>query len=147
MPTDGLDQALVNAGIALLRLDTALVVYPGGVPTPTPNPPYVVVRSYVEWPAFAAGDSLDGVSGSPTVKWYCYCVGGGQDATPETASIAAIGVAQRVRAQLLNKRPVIAGLNLGMIRQDVGAGTPTPNETTGVPVMETLSIYRLMAAS
>lgn len=145
MPTDGIDQALVNAGIALLRADASLVVCPGGVPKPTPNPPYVVVRSFVDWPTAAASDSLDGVSGSPTVKWYCYCVGGGIDATPETASIAAIGVAQRVRTQLLNKRPVVTGLNLGMIRQDVGAGTPTPNETTGVFVMECLAIYRLMA--
>lgn len=147
MPTDGLDQALVNAGIALLRTDTQLVVLPGGAPNPTPNPPYVVVRSYVDWPAAADGDALDGISGSPTVKWYCYCVGGGLNATPETASIAALAVAERVRTQLLNQRPTVAGLDVGIIRQEVGAGTPTLVETTGVPVMECLVIYRLMAVS
>jgi hypothetical protein len=147
VPTDGIDQALVAAGITLLRADTSLVVCPGGVPKPIPNPPYVVVRSYVDWPAAAEGDSLDGVSGSPTVKWYCYCVGGGKDATPETASLAAIAVAERVRTALLNKRPTIAGLDLGIIRQDIGAGTPTPNETTGVFVMETVAIYRMLAVT
>lgn len=148
MPTDGFDQALVNAGITLLRADAQLVVCPGGVSSPTPTPPYVVVRSFVDWPAAAGGDALDGLSGSPTVKWYCYCVGGGGPyATTETASIAAIAVAERVRTQLLNKRPVVAGMDVGMIRQEVGAGTPSLTETTGTPVMECLVIYRLMAVS
>jgi hypothetical protein len=145
--TDGYDQALANAGLALLAADTSLTVYPGGVPDPTPNPPYVVVYCTVEWPAGAEGDALDGLSGSPTTRWICHCVGGGSGATPAAAEKAARAVAQRVRTQLLNQRPVVAGLDLGMIRQEPGAGVPTRDETTGVPVMDLVVTYRLSATS
>src|SRR5262245_57309808 len=101
--TDGFDQALAGGGIALLRADLGpppLVVFPGGVPnlTPAAIPPYVVVYSTVEWTAGAQGDALDGISGTPTIRWICHCVGGGvPGATPEDAEIAARAVGQRVR--------------------------------------------------
>jgi hypothetical protein len=148
--TDGYDQALVAGGIALLRADASLTVYPGGVPnlTPAAAPPYVVTRATVEWPPGAVGDSLAGLSRTPTVRWFCYCVGGGvSGATPEDAEIAARAVAQRVRAALLNKRLVIAGMNLGVIKQEQGAGVPTPTDTTGAPVMELVVVYRTLAAT
>lgn len=141
--TDGIDQALVNAGLALLAADTgppALVVYDGVVPAiPNVNAGYVVVYSTVEWPANAPGDSLDGLSGSPTVRWLCHCVGG-------TAS-ASRAVAQRVRTALLNKRVVVAGLDVGFIKQEPGAGTPQRDETTGSLVMDTQVTYRAEATS
>lgn len=151
--TDGFDQALVAGGVALLRAELgppALAVYPGGVPnlTPAAAPPYVVTYATVEWPAVGVGDSLDGLSSTPTVRWICHCVGGGvPGATPEDAEVAARAVGQRVRTALLNKRLVIAGLNLGLIRQEPGAGVPTRVDTTGDPVMDLIVTYRTIAAT
>lgn len=147
--TDGLDQALVNAGLALLQADAQLVVYPGGVPdlTPPASPPYVVVYAVVEWPAGAEGDSLDGLSRSPTVRWITHSIGGGVGATPATAEQAARAVGQRVRTALLNKRLVVTGLDLWPIRQEQGAGVPIPDEITGVPVMDLTQTYRASAVS
>jgi hypothetical protein len=139
--TDGFDQALANVGLALLRADLgppALIVFDGKVPDPTPAPPYVLVYTTVEWPDGAPGDSLDGLSGSPVARWTCHCVGGNE--------IAARAVAQRVRTQLLNQRPTIAGLNLGLIKQEQAA-PPTRDETTGSLVMDAVCVYRLGATT
>jgi hypothetical protein len=149
--TDGFDNALVNAGLALLTADTSLVVYPGGVPQPVPPappipPPYVVVYSVVEWP-FGDSDALDGIAGTPTVRWICHSVGGGVGATPATAEQAARAVGQRVRTALLNKRLVVTGLNLGVIRQEAGGGVPQPVYPTGDPVMDLITVYRTFAAT
>lgn len=147
--TDGLDQALVNGGLALLQADASLTVYPGGVPNlnPAATPPYVVVYSAVDWPAGAEGDALDGISGSPTVRWICHCVGGGTGAMPDDADTAARAVGQRVRTALLNKRLIVAGLDLGLIRQEPGGGVPTRDESTGVPVMDLVVVYRTFATT
>jgi hypothetical protein len=147
--TDGFDQALVAAGVALLRADASLVVFPGGVPdlTPPAAPPYVVTYASVEWPPNAT-DALDGVSGTPMVRWIAHCVGGGvPGSTPEDAEIAARAVGQRVRTAWLNKRLVVAGLNLGLIRQEQGAGVPTRTDTTGDPVMDLIVVYRTIATT
>jgi hypothetical protein len=148
--TDGLDQALVSAGLALLQADAALTVYPDGVPDPDPTtavPPYVVVYGYVEWPVGAEGDALDGLSGSPTVRWICHCVGGGDGATPALAGMAARAVGQRVRTALLNKRLVVAGLDCGLIRQEPGAGVPQRDDSIGVPLMDLVVVYRTIATT
>jgi len=141
--TDGIDQALVTVGLALLAADTgppALVVFDGVVPPNTPvNAGYVLVYGYTEWPTGAPGDALDGITGSPTVRWICHCVGG-------TAS-AARAVRERVRTALLNKRPTIAGLDLGMIREEPGSGPPVRDETTGALVMDAVITYRLSAVT
>jgi hypothetical protein len=135
--TDGLDQALANAGLSLLRADANLTVFDGSVPSGT-VPPYVLVYTTVEWPDGAPGDALDGLSGSPVVRWYCHCVGGNE--------IAARAVAQRARTQLLNQRPTIAGLNLGLIKQEQAA-PPTRDATTGSLVMDAVCVYRLGATT
>jgi len=150
--TDGFDIALVNGGLALLTADASLVVYPGGAPQPIPPappipPPYVAVYSVVEWP-FGNADALDGIAGTPTVRWICHCIGGGPDASPADADQAARAVAQRVRTALLNKRLVIAGLNLGIIRQESGGGVPQqPVYQTGDPVMDLTVVYRTIAGT
>lgn len=149
--TDGFDQALVNGGLALLTADGSLVVYPGGVPQPIPPappipPPYVVVYSSVEW-QFGDTDALDGIAGTPTVRWICHSVGGGPGATPASAEQAARAVGQRVRTNLLNKRLVIAGLNVGLIRQETGGGVPQPVYQTGDPVMDLIATYRTFATT
>lgn len=135
--TDTLDQKLVNAGLALLAADPGLTVYDGFVPPNSPRP-YVLVYTSVEWVP-APGDGLDGASTSPVVRWYCHCVG-------ETAT-AARAVAQRVRTQLLDQRPVIPSaptMTLGLVRFESGV-PPVKDETTGVLVMDTVTVYKLAA--
>lgn len=138
--TDGLDQALVNVGLTLLRADASLTVYDGVVPSPTPAPPYVVVYTSVDRPADTSSGALAlaGLSNHWTVSWYCHCVGG--DAT------AARAVAQRVRTQLLDVRPSVSGLTCGLIRQSQSA-PPTRDETTGVLVMDALRVFELFASA
>lgn len=137
--TDTLDQQLADAALGLLRLDSALTVFDGSVPNPTPAPPYVLVYTYIEWPDGAPGDAVDGVSGSPMIRWICHQVGGNE--------VAARAVAQRVRTQLLNVRPnPIPGLSLGLIKQE-SATPPIRDETTGVVVMDAVTTYRLIATT
>lgn len=135
--TDGLDQALADAGLDLLRADAQLTVYDGKVPDPTPDVatnPYVLVYTAIAWPP-ARGDSMDGRSVTPYVRWICHCVG--------ASAAAARAVEQRVRTQLLNQRPVIAGLSdLGPIRWEQG-DPPVRDETTSSLVMDAVVIYRL----
>ena len=133
--TDGLDQALANAGLDLLRADTGLTVFDGAVTSnPTPPPPYVVVYTAIAWRG-TRGDSMDGLSRSPIVRWTCHCVGGNAE--------AARAIAQRVRTQLLNQRPAIAGLDLGLIRFEQGGEPPTRDESTGQLVEDAVVVYRL----
>jgi hypothetical protein len=141
--TDGLDQALADVALNYLDADNGpppLVWFDGRVPPGTSvDQGYVNVYTVVEWPPGAAGDALDGVAGSPTVRWYCHCVG--------ATAKASRGIAERVRTALLNKRPVIPGLDPGIIRMDVGGSPPQRNETTGSLVMDTVVVYRLLAVS
>src|SRR5690242_12112005 len=102
--TDGLDQALANAGLNLLRADTSLTVFDGRVP-PGARPPYVQVYTTVDRPDADEDNSADGRSRVWVARWICHCVGAGDDAS------AARAVAQRVRTQLLDQRPTIPGLN------------------------------------
>lgn len=143
--TDGIDQALATAGLALLATDGLLLVLDGGVPPNTP-PPYVVVYVTVDRPPNDPTNALDGRSRTWTARWICHCVGGGQGASVATAAAAARAVAQRVRTQLLDVRPVVAGLSCGLIRWEQST-PPQRDETTGVPVMDAVEIYRLQATS
>jgi hypothetical protein len=134
--TDGRDQAMADAGLNLLRADIgppALVVFDGPV-SAGQQPPYVRVYTHIEWPADDPNNALDGVSGRAVVRWYCHCVG--------SNDTAARAVAQRVRTQLLDKRPAVAGMVPGMIRHEQSI-PPVPDETTGVPVLDTVNVYRL----
>lgn len=133
---DLFDQAHVDAGLALLRADPGLTVYPGpdGVTPRTPDRPYVRVYATVERPAVALGNALRGASTEAVVRWWCHCVA---DSEP-----AAVAVAMRVRAALLDQRPVIAGRSCGLIRQ-AEARPPMRDETTGVQVMDLVQVYRL----
>jgi hypothetical protein len=145
--TDGLDAALAAAGVALLQADTSLTVYRGGVPSPTPTPPYVVVRTTVDRPSDDPDNSLDGLSKVWLTRWFCYCVGGGPGATVDAAEVAALAVAQRVRTQLLDAQLTIPGLSCGLIRWEQSNPPQSPDETTGFPVREAVEVYRLLATS
>jgi hypothetical protein len=48
---------------------------------------------------------------------------------------------------LLNKRLVVAGLDVGLIRQEPGAGPPVRDDSTGWPVMDATVVYRANAVS
>lgn len=145
--TDGLDQALQQVAFDLLALDLSLTVYRGGVPNPTPEPPYVVGRSYLERPSEDPDNALTGKSGVWIVRWYFYCVGGGTGADQDAAELAAIAVAQRVRTNLLDVRPTVAGLSCGLIRLDQSLPPVPPDETTGRPVREATEIFKLRATN
>lgn len=136
--TDGLDQAFVNAGLDLLRADTALTVFDGAVPNPYPAPPYVLVYTYISRPSDDPDNSADGQSRVWVARWICHCVGAN--------ATAARAVAQRVRTALLDVRPTVAGLSCGLIRWEESQ-PPGRDETTGSLVMDAVEIYSLRATS
>jgi len=55
-------------------------------------------------------------------------------------------VAERVRTQLLDVRPVVAGLATGLLRLEQSL-PPARDESTGVLVMDAVVVYRLRATS
>lgn len=143
--TDGLDQALADAGLGLLRADVgppALVVFDGVVPDPTPAPPYVLVYFTVDRPADDGGNTVDGRTRVFNARWICHCVGAN--------AMAARAVAQRVRTQLLDVRPAVTGFapaSVGLIRMDGEPPPPQRDESTGVLVMDAVETYRLRLES
>lgn len=139
--TDGLDQALAGVGLALLAADTALKVFDGVVDNPTPDPksvPYVLVYATVSRPRDDGDRSFNGKSNVWIARWICHCVGANAE--------AARAVAQRVRTQLLDQRPVVTGLSCDLITWEDSL-PPAKNETTGQAVLDAVEIYRLKATS
>lgn len=141
--TDGLDQVLANAGLALLAADVgppALRVFDGVVP---PNTSvllgYVVVYCTVNRPSEDLDNSADGLSRVWSAAWITHSVG--------STAAAARAVQQRVRTQLLDVTPSIVGLSCGRIRMDPDSPPPVRDESTGVVVMDAISTYRLRATS
>lgn len=137
--TDGLDQALANAGLALLTADTGLVVFDGAVPNPAPAPPYCVVYCTVNRPSEDPDNSVDGQSRVWVASWIVHSAG--------ATAAAARAVAQRVRTQLLDVRPTITGLSCNKIRMDPDSPPPDRDESTGVLVMTAVNTYRLRATN
>lgn len=145
--TDGLDQALADAGLNLLRADVGLTVYDGVVPPDVlktrPAPPYVLVHVYVAQPSETASgaNALDGRSVHRTVGWHCRCVG--------ADAVTARAVAQRVRTQLLDQRPVVVGIPPESVSQiaEVQSDPAGTDETLGFPVMSVLRVYELYASA
>ena len=141
--TDGLDQALADAGLNLLRADTSLVVFDGQVPDPTPDPPYVVVYTTIGHPDVSDATGLNGVVKRAVVRWTCHCVGGGP-----AAQQASRAVAQRVRAALLNVRPTVPGMNVGLIKDDQDSPPdPVRDETTGNAFVDSIHVFSLIATT
>lgn len=136
--TDGLDQAIANAGLALLTADTSLVVCDGVVPAGT-QPPYALVYTTVNRPSEDPDNAADGLSRVWSAAWIVHSVGGN--------AAAARAVAQRVRTALLDIRPVISGLSCNKIRMDPDSPPPQRDETTGVVVMDLVQTYRLKATN
>lgn len=139
--TDGLDQALYNAGLALLTADPSLTVF-DGVVTAGAAPPYVVVYGTVARPSDDPANSADGRTRVWVPRWICHCVGGN--------ATAARAVAQRVRTAMLDVRPTVAGFAVGAvgpIRLEAPPNPPSKDEMTGVVVMDQVETYRLLATA
>jgi len=137
--SDLLDDAHARAGLDLLEANAALTVFDGVVDSPTPDPPFVLVYTTVEWLSGpdAMANSLDHLSETCRVTWVCHCVG--------LTAAASRAVVMQVRSSLLDQRPVIAGRVCGLISQtDVQA--PVRDETTGRLVMDTVVTYELLTA-
>lgn len=136
--TDGLDQAIANAGLALLQADAQLTTFDGAVPANT-TPPYCVVYTSVARSSEDLDNGANGKSGVWIARWIVHCVGAN--------ATAARAVAQRVRTNLLDVRPVIAGLSCGLIRMEGDPLPPERTEVTGGVVMDSVVTYRLRATS
>lgn len=134
--TDLLDQAVTDAVLALLTADASLVTFDGIVPDPTPDPPYCLVYTHVMRPSGDPNNPLTGRSALWVARFIVHCVGGNAK--------AARAVVQRVRTNLLDVRPVVAGLACGPLRME-DTQPPQRDESTGRPVMDAVSTYRLMA--
>ncbi len=136
--SDGLDVALAAAGLALLAADVDLVVHDGKVPDGA-KPPYVLVYTTVARPGEHPAIPLTGDSSGFVARWICHCAGAN--------ATAARRVAQRVRTQLLDVRPVVAGFGpqqVGPIRQ-VEVAPPVKDEGTGRLVMDAVAVYEVYA--
>lgn len=136
---DLLDKLHMDAGLGLLRADTGLTVYPdaeGNTPDPHARADhYVRVYTAIERSAEHPNSTLAGTSDTWTVRWYCHCVGPNE--------YSATAVAMRVRAALLDVRPVITGRSCGLIRQEAG-NPPTRDEMSGATVEDAQVVYRLV---
>ncbi len=134
------EQDHADAILALLAdappASPALVVYDGTVPKSTDVPPpakqYVLVYFSTTTPD---ATSLDGDQDRTVTRVYCHCVGG--DAAASRA------IAGRVSRALLNARVSSAGRVCWPVRDDDSTSPPDRDQTTGVTVMDGVSVYRL----
>lgn len=137
--TDLIDQAIANAVLALLQADGNLTTYDGAVPSnPTPDPPYAVIYYYFTRPHDDPDLSLTFTSRVWVADFIVHAIGGN--------AIAARAVAERVRTNLLDVVPVVAGLTCGPIRME-NSEPPTRDETTGPPYFDAVTAYRMRATT
>jgi hypothetical protein len=136
--TDLLDQAFFNACFGLLTADPLLTALDGQVPTGT-GPPYALVYFSLARPSDDPDNAMDGRSRVWVALFDVHCVGG----TPK----ASRAVAQRVRTNWLDLRPVVPGLVTQPIRMDGEEPPPQKDETTGTvtAVWDTTVSYRCRA--
>lgn len=143
--TDLLDQNMHDAFLALLAADTSLTVFDGQVTNAEisaggPVPPYAVVYFRVARPSDDLNNAVDGRSRVVRPTWTVHAVGGN--------AMASRAVAERVRTQLLDVRPTVAGFTgaVGPIRMAEPL-PPRPDETTGQQVMDSITEYWLLATT
>jgi hypothetical protein len=131
MSTSGAEEVL-----ALLTAISNHTVYDGKVSPNTP-PPYTVVYFTVQTPTGEqAPDAVDLIGNSDVINLsiYVHNVGG--------SAQAARNVSWKVRAALLNVKPVVAGRVCHPIRQ-VDDAPPVKDESTGTLIMDLADVYRL----
>lgn len=134
--TDQLETDVLQAGIALLTLDTGMNLQQGKVTNLTPRP-YVLVQTYTQWPENADSNALGDDSRTMWARWYLHCVG--------DTSAAAASMAQRARTQLLDKQLTLANrptVSFTRIKQESSL-QPTLDESTGVSVFDAISVYKV----
>jgi hypothetical protein len=137
--TDGLNQALITACLNLLRAPaTAALNVCDGVVPPNTHAPYVLIYSTTGRPYNAPSNATDGLARTITCRFIVHAVG--------DTSMSARAVAAQVETFWLNIRPVVAGLNCGLLRQE-SYQDPVRDETTGVLVMDSISTYTLTATT
>lgn len=136
--TDLLDQSVFDACFALLAADASLTALDGFVPAGT-EPPYALVYYSLSRPSGDPDAALDGQSRVWVAMFDVHCVGGNAK--------AARAVAQRVRTNWLDVRPVVTGLVCGPLRMDGEEPPPQKDETTGHLVMDAVVSYRCRATS
>ena len=133
--SDLVDELHAQAGLTLLEATPGLGptrVFDGKVPDPTPEPPYVLVYTTVDWPRDGIGTALGATQVTITTTYNCHCVG--------LTAAAARAVGMLVRSSLLNVRPVIPGRDCGPIKQEESL-PPQRDESTGRLVMDSISNY------
>ena len=126
----------VEEVLALLNAITNHTTYDGKVP-PDTAPPYTVVYFTITTPGGeVAPDAVDLVGNSDVIvlNIYTHNVGGNAQ--------AARAVGWKVRAALLNIKPVVAGRVCHPIRQ-VDDAPPVKDESTGTLIMDLADVYRL----
>lgn len=123
-----------------LRGDAGLTVCDGTVPNGT-KPPYVKVDLLVQTPDGLTAPDKVRLSGDSDVidMWiYCHCVGGGVNAAGNARAVSG-----RVRARLLNVRPVLAGRVCFPVRWREGQPAERNEEIPSAPVMDIVDVYGL----
>lgn len=127
-------QAHADAFLGLLSTDTSLRVQDGAADKATVRPYVLVYLTFWTPDGETAPDKVPLTFNSDVldVRGYCHCVGDN--------GVAARGVAQRVRAALLNVRPVISGRECFPIRWKEG-NPAQRDETTGVLVVDQMDVY------
>lgn len=138
---DLLDRQHIDAGMNLLRADAGLTVYPdaeGDVPSPADRPDhYLMVYATISRPRAADGNALDGLSKVWTTTWYVHAVGPNHN--------SSVAVAMRANRALLDQRPTIAGRSVNPITQATEQ-PPTRDESTGLPVYDTVVTYEMVTS-
>lgn len=133
MSTSGAEEVL-----ALLAAIANHTVYDGKVPPNTPAPYSVVYFTIMTPNGEQAPDAVDLIGNSDVIELsiYTHNVGGNAQ--------AARNVSWKVRAALLNVRPVVVGRVCVPIRQvDGPPPTPVKDESTGTLIMDLADVYRL----
>lgn len=130
---DQLDELHARTGIDLLVADATLQVFDDEV-VPAGTVRYVRVYTHIERPFDHQGNRLTGTSDTIVTRWYVQCVG------ENDTSARALGM--RVRAAMLDVRPIIAGRDCGKIRQEA-TQPPRRDESTGALVIALMQVYRL----
>lgn len=126
-----------DAGLNLLRADTALTVYDGAVTGTADH--YVLVYTFRNLPGGEQAPDktpLTGDTATVDMRFYCHCVG--------VDAIASRAIQARVQAALLDVTPAVAGRACFPIRWVEGTQVDR-NEETLSAVFDAVDVYSLVS--
>lgn len=133
--TDLLDEQHAQVAFGLLAANTNIAhVFDSSVadPTPDPNEGWVLIYTSVAWTRDGIGTGLDAVQDTITTTWNVHCA----SSKPDAARVLGM----QVRDSLIGKRPVIAGRNCGLIKQD-DVQPPGRDDSLGITVYDAIANY------